>query len=180
VRLPEEEEEKEEVGVDQQGTLSMSASTQPTSYAGHPATPTITNFSRPLSYQPPIEPLASSRPSNAVTTLHSTSLEIPTIPEDFTTEHAAVNFLPTRKDMHLRNISRDDTISIAGSVAPSVAPSEMSAQWFRSPRERLGLGGRIKKSDALPWENDRDGGEFGSLPSKKKKGRLSMFVKGAS
>lgn len=185
VRLPGEEEEKEEVGVnelevDQQGTLSISASTRPTSHAGHPATPTITNFSRPLSSQPPIKPLASSRPSNAVTTLHSTFLETPTIPEGSTTEHAAVNFLPARKDMHLRNISRGDTISIAGSVAPSVAPSEMSAQWFRSPRERLGLGGRIKKSNALPWENDSDGGEFGSSLSKKKKGRLSMFVKGAS
>ena len=189
VRLPgeeeEEEEEKEEVGVnelkvDQQGTLSISASTRPTPYVGHPATPTITNFSRPLSHQPPIDPLASSRPSSAVTTLHSMSLETTTIPEGSTTEHAAANFLPIRKDMHLRNISRDDTVSIAGSVAPSVAPSEMSAQWFRSPRERLGLGGRIKKSDALPWENDSDSGEFGSSLSKKKKGRRSMFAKGAS
>ena len=185
VRLPGEEEEKEEVGaneleVDQQGTLSISANTRPTSHASHPTTPTITNFSRPLSYQPPIKPLASPRPSNAVTTLRPASLETPTIPEGSTTEHAAVNFLPARKDMHLRNISKGDTISIAGSVAPSVAPSEMSVQWFRSPRERLGLGGRIKKSNALPWENDSDGGEFGSSLSKKKKGRLSMFVKGAS
>lgn len=179
VRLPGEEEEKEEIGaneleVGQQGTLSIPASTRPTSHAGHPATPTITNFSRPLSYQPPIKPLASSRPSNAVTTLHPASLETPTVPEGSTTEHAAVDFLPARKDMHLRNIS------IAGSVAPSVAPSEMSVQWFRSPRERLGLGGRIKKSNALPWENDSDSGEFGPSSSKKKKGRLSMFVKGAS
>ena len=185
VRLPGEEEEKEEVGVDeleadQQGTLSIFASTRPTPYTSHPATPTITNFSRPLSHQPPIEPLASSRPSTAATTLHSTSLETLTIPEGSTTEHAAVNFLPARKDMHLRNISKGDTISIAGSVAPSVAPSEMSAQWFRSPRERLGLGGRIKKSDALPWENDSDSGEFRSLPNKKKKGKLSMFAKGTS
>lgn len=185
VRLPGEEEEKEEVGVnepevDQQWTLSISASTQPTSYASHPATPTITNFSRPLSYQPPVKPLTSSRPSNAVTTLHPASLETPTISEGSTTKHAAVDFSPARKDMHLRNISRGDTISIAGSVAPSVAPSEMSVQWFRSPRERLGLGGRIKKSNALPWENDSDGGEFGSSLSRKKKGRLSMFVKGAS
>jgi hypothetical protein len=43
----------------------------------------------------------------------------------------------------------DDGLSTAGSVAPSV----MSAQWFRTPRERLGLGTRMSRADALPWES---------------------------
>lgn len=42
----------------------------------------------------------------------------------------------------------DDSVSTAGSVAPSV----MSAQWFRTPRERLGLGTRMSRAEALPWE----------------------------
>ncbi|OCL07080.1 hypothetical protein AOQ84DRAFT_65227 [Glonium stellatum] len=185
MRLPGEEEEKEEdevseLEVDQQGTISITSRTRPTSYGGHPVTPTTTNFSRPLSYHPSIEPLTSPLSPTTVSTLHSTSLKTPTIPEAPATDCATSNVSPTRRNMHLRNVSTDDTISIAGSVATSVAPSEMSAQWFRSPRERLGLGGRIKKNDTLPWENDNDGDELGSSQGKKKKGRLSMFVKGAS
>jgi len=45
----------------------------------------------------------------------------------------------------------DDTSSITGSVAPST----LSAQWYKTPRERLGLGGRISHSDILPWD-ERD------------------------
>jgi len=43
----------------------------------------------------------------------------------------------------------DDGMSTAGSVAPSV----MSAQWFRTPRERLGLGTRVSRADMVPWES---------------------------
>jgi hypothetical protein len=42
----------------------------------------------------------------------------------------------------------DDGASIAAS---SVAPSTMSAQWYRTPRERLGLGSRIR-AEHVPWE----------------------------
>lgn len=35
----------------------------------------------------------------------------------------------------------------------SLAPSELSAQWNMSPKERLGLGSRIRKSEVLPWES---------------------------
>ncbi|QDS75870.1 hypothetical protein FKW77_001777 [Venturia effusa] len=43
----------------------------------------------------------------------------------------------------------DDSMSTAGSVAPSV----MSAQWFRTPRERLGLGTQMSRAEGLPWEH---------------------------
>ncbi|KAK3116245.1 hypothetical protein LTR53_003616 [Teratosphaeriaceae sp. CCFEE 6253] len=43
------------------------------------------------------------------------------------------------------------------SNAPSLAPSEMSAQWKMSPKERLGLGSKMVRrggADVLPWEHD--------------------------
>jgi hypothetical protein len=65
--------------------------------------------------------------------------------------------------------------SIAPSMAPSVAtsftPSVMSASWYRSSRERLGLGGRIRKNELLPWEQTDHRG-------KPKKSRLSVFSRG--
>ncbi|KAK3070140.1 hypothetical protein LTR53_010971 [Teratosphaeriaceae sp. CCFEE 6253] len=45
----------------------------------------------------------------------------------------------------------------SNSNAPSLAPSEMSAQWKMSPKERLGLGSKMVRrggADVLPWEHD--------------------------
>lgn len=42
------------------------------------------------------------------------------------------------------------------STAPSLAPSAMSAQWTLTPKERLGLGGTIRKGEVLPWETVED------------------------
>jgi hypothetical protein len=45
------------------------------------------------------------------------------------------------------------------SLVNSIAPSEMSEQWRMSPRERLGLGSKIRKrekGDVLPWEMEDD------------------------
>ena len=45
-----------------------------------------------------------------------------------------------------------DPNSDGNSIAESTASSQMSAQWYMSPRERLGLGGFIKHSTkAAPW-----------------------------
>lgn len=67
---------------------------------------------------------------------------------------------------------RDDKDADTYSVAPStVAPSELSAHWHDSPRERLGLGGRLRMNAALPWEGQ------GEEPGKLKKYRLSIFGK---
>lgn len=43
----------------------------------------------------------------------------------------------------------------SNSDAASIAPSEMSVQWTMSPKERLGLGGKVIRRDhtaGLPWE----------------------------
>ncbi|KAK1082277.1 hypothetical protein LTR33_004036 [Friedmanniomyces endolithicus] len=45
----------------------------------------------------------------------------------------------------------------SNSDAVSVAPSEMSAQWKMSPKERLGLGGKMtrrSRADQMPWDSD--------------------------
>lgn len=56
----------------------------------------------------------------------------------------------------------------------SCAPSEMSAQWKMTPKERLGLGGKIKKAEVLPWEMHDPLETLPAVePSKKK--RFSML-----
>ena len=45
------------------------------------------------------------------------------------------------------------------SLVNSITPSEMSEQWQKSPKERLGLGSKIRKNargDVLPWEGEDD------------------------
>ncbi|KAF2869403.1 hypothetical protein BDV95DRAFT_596411 [Massariosphaeria phaeospora] len=52
----------------------------------------------------------------------------------------------------------------------SLTPTETSATAYESPRERLGLGSRIRKNDMpMPWESQQE------LPGKLKKGRRSLF-----
>ncbi|KAK0286230.1 hypothetical protein LTR91_002545 [Friedmanniomyces endolithicus] len=56
----------------------------------------------------------------------------------------------------------------SNSDAASVAPSEMSARWKLSPKERLGLGGRMtrrSRADQMPWDND---GASGTPPTVKR------------
>lgn len=55
----------------------------------------------------------------------------------------------------------DETGSTTGSVAPSV----LSAQWYRNPRERQGLGPRISHhaTEPLPWELGAEDGELEHL-----------------
>ncbi|TID18450.1 hypothetical protein E2P81_ATG06372 [Venturia nashicola] len=45
-----------------------------------------------------------------------------------------------------------ETIDKGVSTVGSMAPSVMSAQWFRTPQERLGLGTTVNRAEALPWE----------------------------
>lgn len=69
----------------------------------------------------------------------------------------------------------DDSMSMAGSVAPSV----MSAQWHRTPRERLGLGTRVSRAEILPWEMGAPEDEGPPVPPKPKtppkSKKFSMF-----
>ena len=51
-------------------------------------------------------------------------------------------------------------LNSADSLDPSLAPSTMSAQWALTPKERLGLGSRIRKGEVLPWETAEDNAEI--------------------
>ncbi|KAI8940442.1 hypothetical protein NX059_004129 [Plenodomus lindquistii] len=124
-----------------------------------PARP-VQNFSRPTSFsEVRTQSLRSmSMPSyrrtpsaSALPTLYEVSLA------------SSTESLATIRD----NGDRDeDTHSIAPST---IAPSELSKHWYESPRERLGLGGRLTMNDVSPWDNQ------GDARGKPKKSRLSMF-----
>ena len=73
----------------------------------------------------------------------------------------------------------DDTNSTTGSVAPSV----LSAQWYRNPRERQGLGPRISHAEPLPWELGAEDGELEQLQrvnDKSKRPILTVFPRDLS
>ena len=57
------------------------------------------------------------------------------------------------KSIHLGVGFNTDDIA---SIAESQAPSEMSARWYKAPKERLGLGSRMLKKDTLPWSGQDD------------------------
>jgi hypothetical protein len=122
-----------------------------------PARP-VHNFSRPISLGDLSAPPRSKRTVSYRRTPISSGL--PTLYEASVTS------------LHSDEKVQDDAHAETRSIAPStVAPSIMSAHWHDSPRERLGLGGRIRMDAATPWEGS------GDSPSKLKRYRLSMFGK---
>lgn len=124
-----------------------SPATPPTVSHYSPARP-VQNFSRPISSHGVTTPTRSP-----VTTSYRTT--------------PISSGLPTLYEASLASTDHEE--SDAQSIAPStIAPSELSEHWFDSPRERLGLGGRLRMNDTLPWEGQRES------PGKKKS-RLSMF-----
>ncbi|KAF2850664.1 hypothetical protein T440DRAFT_489502 [Plenodomus tracheiphilus IPT5] len=104
----------------------------------------IQNFSRPTSssgFRPPnfrslsMSSYRRAPSASALPTLYEVSLA------------SSTESLGTVRD----NRDRDgDTYSIAPST---IAPSELSKHWYESPRERLGLGGRLKMNDVSPWDS---------------------------
>ena len=73
--------------------------------------------------------------------------------------------------------SRAETVANASdstSLTTPPSPSKNPASWYQSPRERLGLGGRIRKTDVSPWESGEE-----VTPGKKKKKKPSFLFGGA-
>jgi hypothetical protein len=69
-------------------------------------------------------------------------------------------------------VQRQDRYSIESqsqlSLVNSVTPSELSEQWRMSPKERLGLGSKLRKTEVyFPWEAEDD------VPEDSGRGRLS-------
>lgn len=165
-------------------TLSHQAPVQPVQPAAvpryvPPGKPQVANFSRPRPVQ------TFSNPPRASIFPHHHKYGSPALPTLYEASIASTDDTDADSDTTDigRSRTRDSTDSaesfsaqsIAPSMAPSVAtsftPSVMSASWYRSSRDRLGLGGIIRKSEALPWEQTEQRG-------KPKKSRLSVFSRG--
>jgi hypothetical protein len=153
---------------DHQPPMDLSSSNSPvtTPPVPHYAPPRpVQNFSRPMSSHPVSSSARSSRVPSYRTTPISSGL--PTLYE--------ASLASTESDGNLSDETvQDHDDTDAQSIAPStIAPSELSAHWRDSPRERLGLGGRLRMNADLPWEVQGQG----ESPGKLKKYRLSMFGK---
>lgn len=62
------------------------------------------------------------------------------------------------RDRNTGHLESESQLSLVNSITPSV----MSEQWWMSPKERLGLGSKIRKNeraDVLPWEVDDEPGD---------------------
>lgn len=126
----------------------------------------VQNFSRPISSpaSSPVSPARSTRSISYRTTPVNSAL--PTLYE------ASLASNDPDSDSDSDHTVQDHDDGDAHSIAPStVAPSVLSSHWHDSPRERLGLGGRLRMDADMPWEGQRD------APGKPKKQRFSFLGK---
>ncbi|KAJ8107491.1 hypothetical protein OPT61_g8827 [Boeremia exigua] len=115
----------------------------------------VMNFSRPMALAAPTAPKPmgffqpAPPPPVAPSSLRSRAMSsgLPTLYEN---SIASTESLATIRD-------ESDAQSVAPSVAPSsIASSELSEQWHQSSRDRLGLGGQMRKDEVLPWNTMED------------------------
>ena len=129
----------------------------------------VHNFSRPMHSASPTSSANFVQPAPPISTpssLRSRAMNsgLPTLYEN---SIVSTESLETIRD-------DGDAQSIAPSLtASSIAPSELSEHWHLSSRDRLGLGGQLRKSEVLPWKTAED------AQGKPKRHRLSLLVKGA-
>jgi hypothetical protein len=83
--------------------------------------------------------------------------------------------LPTLYENSIASTESLETIRDDNDAA-SFAPSELSEHWYQSPRDRLGLGGQMRKGGVLPWTTVSSEDTSGKP---KNRHRLSSLVKGA-
>lgn len=57
----------------------------------------------------------------------------------------------------------------------STAGSGLSAQWYRPPRERTGLGPRVSHAEPVPWELGAEAGELERLQEEPKRPMFTVF-----
>ncbi|KAF2785595.1 hypothetical protein K505DRAFT_291046, partial [Melanomma pulvis-pyrius CBS 109.77] len=104
------------------------------------------NFSRPLSVQSgPLAPKPIHLPT-IIPPSRRTPSGLPTLYEVSIASSHDVSADVLDSDEPRKSMD-------AASIATSVTPSVMSGSWYQSSRERLGLGGRIRKTDITPWES---------------------------
>ncbi|KAF1911570.1 hypothetical protein BDU57DRAFT_428707, partial [Ampelomyces quisqualis] len=136
-----------------------STSSPATTHVAHTPTRSVQNFSWPM----PSSPTSSSPARSIRSTSYRTTAVSPALPTLYEASMASTDSVDS--------VDSDETVQTQGdadthSIAPStIAPSVLSAHWQVSPRERLGLGGRLRKNAALPWEGQA--AEPGKLKNKK-------------
>ncbi|KAH4844656.1 hypothetical protein HBI51_204510 [Parastagonospora nodorum] len=177
VQLPDEEArvavpESHNFLFDDQPSLEDTQPATPPSVPHYAPSRPVQNFSRPMSsHFNTTPPPAIQAPS------YRTTPTGPALPTLYETSLASTQSLNMAESIH--SVDSDETVQYERdtdtySIAPStVAPSVLSAHWHDSPRERLGLGGRLRMNAQTPWESQ------GEEPGKLKKYRLSMFGKAA-
>jgi hypothetical protein len=134
--------------------------------------PTTEGALHPLSGHS-FDPVPDSRRLSSMTLQYKQASQLPTLYEASITSSIATDASDDTVSQLPELIRVNSDESNVFSIAPSVTPSVMSASWFASPRERLGLGGRIRKNDILPWES-----RGAPQPGKRKKNPLSgIFTK---
>ena len=134
--------------------MRSESSFTPSSVAHYAPARGIQNFSRPMG-PPPVQRFAHIPP-------YRRTPSVPTLPTLYEASMASTE--------DLAEDSEDDYNDDSYSIAPStIAPSELSKHWYKSPRERLGLGRRLQINDVLPWDEPKE------TTGKPKKSRLSMF-----
>lgn len=122
----------------------------------------VQNFSRPMA--PPFKPIAHSITRTSSYRGSRNNSALPTLYEASLASTESVDTIQQQAE------DEDDD---AYSIAPStIAPSVLSSRWLDTPRERLGLGGRLRLNEGLPWDTGTE------TAGKPKKNRLSFFSKG--
>jgi hypothetical protein len=127
-------------------TPEMARQTHAQAYLHSPSTMHSRHASESRSYSSlrALSPDATPRPSRSATPLASATGYSYTPNRGRSRSNTGPTLNEDHEPSHL-----DDSSSITHSVAPST----MSAQWYRSPQERLGLGGRIHRANIPPnWE----------------------------
>lgn len=130
--------------------LAVSPAEPPAHYA-----PSIVHDKQPaVSHYTPSRPVLNFSRPRAPTILQSNKSFQPTPPTAVASSslrsRAMSSGLPTLYENSIASTESLETIRDDNDAA-SLAPSELSEHWHQSPRDRLGLGGQMRKGGVLPW-----------------------------
>jgi hypothetical protein len=148
-----------------------------------PPSPVQQQHDSPMA-SPPVPHYTPRRPMQNFSRLMNTSFKVMPPPPPPVSAPSALRLkpaspgLPTLYEGSVASTESFETVrdnSDAQSVAASsIAPSMLSEQWYQNPRDRLGLGGRLRKGDAPRWKTVEE------PQVKPKKNLLSFLVRSRS
>lgn len=74
-----------------------------------------------------------------------------------------------------RTVRSSGTGTMRSDESGSTSGSVLSAQWYRPPRERTGLGPRVSHAEPVPWELGAEAGELERLQEESKRPMFTVF-----